>query len=166
MERKLINVKLTDTICNTTIKQRIRMTDVAECVTNAQFTCSEHNIQVNDNKKTFGSKEYHMEMAKGQFEDQNVAGYWHRQGQQRQRMYKDCGRGLLPVVEGCSLEWNRAVTDKQLGFYIWKLIWKKKQLWSTSNQHVHACPDWQWLIWKFSGYWVNVNMPNLEYIIS
>ena len=48
----MLNVKLKDRICNTTIRQRTRVTDLVKYVTNAEWKWAAHIARLNDNSWT------------------------------------------------------------------------------------------------------------------
>ena len=50
MERKMLNVKLKDRIRNTTLRQRTRVTDIAQYVTNTKWKWAGHIARMKDNR--------------------------------------------------------------------------------------------------------------------
>ena len=112
MERRMLNVKLKDRIRNTTIRQRTRVTDVVQYVTNTKWKWAGHIARMKDNRWTISSTDWQTEgvrsigRPKRRWRDDIV-------GQQRsgmdedskgQRKMEDTGGGLFPAVEGHSLE--------------------------------------------------------------
>ena len=61
MERRIINVKLEDRIRNTTIRQRTRVTDIVQNVTNTKWKWAGHIARIKDNRWTIRSKEWQTE---------------------------------------------------------------------------------------------------------
>ena len=61
MERRILNVKRKDRIRNTTIRQRTRVTDVVQYVTNTKWKWAGHIAQMKDNRWTIKSTEGHTE---------------------------------------------------------------------------------------------------------
>ena len=57
IERKMLNVKLTDRIRNTTIRQRIRVTDIVQYVNNTKWKWAGHIARMKDNRWTVRSTE-------------------------------------------------------------------------------------------------------------
>ena len=56
METEMLNVKLKDRIHNTMIRQRTRVTDIVEYVTNEKWKWAGHIAQVKGNGRTTRSK--------------------------------------------------------------------------------------------------------------
>ena len=52
VERRMLNVKLKDRIHNTTIRQRTRVTDIVQYVTNAKWKWAGHITRMKDNRWT------------------------------------------------------------------------------------------------------------------
>ena len=69
----MLNVKVKDKIRNTIIRQRTRMTDVVQYVTNAKWKWAGHIARVEDNRWTISSSEWQIR-AYDQLEDQHVVG--------------------------------------------------------------------------------------------
>ena len=61
MERRMLNVKLKDRIRNTTIRQRTRVTDIVEYVTNTKWKWAGHIARVKDSRWTIRSREWQTE---------------------------------------------------------------------------------------------------------
>ena len=61
MERRMLNVKLTDRIRNTTTRQRTRVTDIVQYVTNTKWKWAGHIARMKDNRWTIGSTEWQTE---------------------------------------------------------------------------------------------------------
>ena len=61
MERRLLNVKLEDRIRNTTIRQRTRVADIVQYVTNTKRKWAGHIAQMKDNRWTIRSTEWQTE---------------------------------------------------------------------------------------------------------
>ena len=57
MERRMLNVKLEDRIRDTTIRQRTRVTDIVQCVTNMKWKWAGHIARMKDNRWTIRSTE-------------------------------------------------------------------------------------------------------------
>ena len=55
MERRMLNVKLKDRIRNTTIRQRTRVTDIVQYVTNTKWKWAGHIARMKDNRWTIRS---------------------------------------------------------------------------------------------------------------
>ena len=58
MERRMLNVKLKDRIRITTIRQRTRVTDIAQFVTNTKWKWAGHIARMKDNRWTIRSTEW------------------------------------------------------------------------------------------------------------
>ena len=58
MERRMLNAKLEDRIRNTTIKQRTRVTDIVQYVTNTKWKWDRHIARMKDNRWTIRSTEW------------------------------------------------------------------------------------------------------------
>ena len=56
MERRMLNVKLKDRIRNTTIRQRTRVTDIVQYVTNTKWKWAGHITRLKDNRWTLGAQ--------------------------------------------------------------------------------------------------------------
>ena len=56
MERRMLNVKLKDRIRNTTIRQRTRVTDIVQYVTNTKWKWAGHIARMKDNRWTIRSR--------------------------------------------------------------------------------------------------------------
>ena len=50
MERRMLNVKLKDRIRNTTIRQRTKVTDIVQYVTNTKWKWAGHIARMKDNR--------------------------------------------------------------------------------------------------------------------
>ena len=61
MERRMLNVKLKYRIRNTTIRQRTRMTDIVQYVTNTKWKWAGHIAGMKDNRWTIRSTEWQTE---------------------------------------------------------------------------------------------------------
>ena len=61
MERRMLNVKLKDRISNTTIRQRTRVTDIVQYVTNTKWKWPGHISQMKDNRWTIRSIKWQTE---------------------------------------------------------------------------------------------------------
>ena len=61
MERRMLNVKLEDRIRNTTIRQRTRVTDIVQYVTNTKWKWAGHIARMKDNRWTISSTEWQKE---------------------------------------------------------------------------------------------------------
>ena len=62
MERRmLLNVKLKDRIRNTNIRQRTRVTDIVQYVTNTKWKWAGHIARMKDNRWTIRSREWQTE---------------------------------------------------------------------------------------------------------
>ena len=57
----MLNVKLKDRIRNTSIRQRTRLTDIVQYVTNTKWKWAEHIARVTDNRWTIRSTEWRIE---------------------------------------------------------------------------------------------------------
>ena len=57
MERRMLNVKLKDRIRNAAIRQRTRVTDIVQYVTNTKWKWAEHIARMKDNRWTIRSTE-------------------------------------------------------------------------------------------------------------
>ena len=60
MERRMLNVKLKDRIRNTTIRQRTRVTDIVQHVTNTKWKWAGHIARMKDNRWTIRSTEWQI----------------------------------------------------------------------------------------------------------
>ena len=60
MERKMLNVKLKDRIRNTTIRQRTRVTDMVQYVTNTKWKWAGHIARMKDNRWTNRNTEWQI----------------------------------------------------------------------------------------------------------
>ena len=60
MERKTLNIKLKDRISSTIIRQRTRMTDVAEFVTTEKIKWAGHIARMKDSRWTIRSTEWQI----------------------------------------------------------------------------------------------------------
>ena len=60
MERKTLPVELKDRIRNTTIRQRTRVTSIAQYVTNAKWKWAGHIAQMKGNRWTITSTEWQI----------------------------------------------------------------------------------------------------------
>ena len=60
MERKMLSVKLKDRIGNTIIRQRTRVTDIVQYVTNTKWKRAGHITQMKDNRWTVRSTEWQI----------------------------------------------------------------------------------------------------------
>ena len=61
VERRMLNVKLKGRICNTTIRQRTRVTDIVQYVTNRKWKWAGHIAQMKDKRWTINSTEWQTE---------------------------------------------------------------------------------------------------------
>ena len=61
MERRMLNVKLKDRIRKTTIRQRTRVTDIVQYVTNTKCKWAGHIARMKGNRWTIGSTEWQTE---------------------------------------------------------------------------------------------------------
>ena len=61
MERRMLNVKLEDRIRNTIIRQRTRVTDIAQYVTNTKWKWAGHIARMKNNRWTIRSTEWQTE---------------------------------------------------------------------------------------------------------
>ena len=61
MERRMLNVKLKDRIRNTAIRQRTRVTDIVQYVTNTKWKWAGHIARMKDNRWTIRSTEWQTE---------------------------------------------------------------------------------------------------------
>ena len=61
MERRMLNVKLKDRIRNTIIRQRTRVTDIVQCVTNTKWKLTGHIARIKDNRWTIRNTEWQSE---------------------------------------------------------------------------------------------------------
>ena len=64
MKRRMLNVKLIDRIRNTTIRQRTKVTDIVQYVTNTKWKGAGHIVRMKDNRWTIRSTEWHTEGAR------------------------------------------------------------------------------------------------------
>ena len=108
MERRMLNVKLKDRIRNTIIRQRTRGSDIVQYVTNMKWKWAGHIARMKDNIWTVRSTEgvRSVERPKSRWRD-DIFGAT-RSGMDEdskgQKKREDSGGGLLPAVEGHSLE--------------------------------------------------------------
>ena len=107
---EMLNVKLKDRIRNTTIRQRTRVTDIVQYVTNAKWKWAGHIALMKDSRWAIRNTEWQTEgvrsvgRPKSRWRDDIVG----QQGAVWTRIAKDregwkTGGGLLPAVEGHSL---------------------------------------------------------------
>ena len=61
IERRMLNVKLKDGIRNTAIRQRTRVTDIVQYVTNTKWKWAGHITRMKDNRWTIRSTEWQTE---------------------------------------------------------------------------------------------------------
>ena len=107
----MLNVKLKYRIRNTTIRQRTRVTDIVLYVTNTKWKWDGHITQMEDNRWTIRSTEWQIEglrsveSPKRRWRDDIVGQRCSVDKESKgQRKLEDSGGGLLPAVEGHSLE--------------------------------------------------------------
>ena len=60
LKRKMLNVKLKDRIRNTIFRQRIRVTDVVQYVTNTKWKSARHIARMKDKRWTIRSIEWQI----------------------------------------------------------------------------------------------------------
>ena len=107
MERRMLNVKLKDRIRNTTIRQRTRVTDIVQYVTNTKWKWAGHIARMKDNRWTIRNTESQAEgvrsvgRPKRRWRDDIVR----QQGAVWTRIAKDRERGKT-LAEGCFLQWK------------------------------------------------------------
>ena len=107
MERRMLNVKLKDRIRNTTIRQRTRVTDIVQYVTNTKWKWAGHIVRMKDNRWTIRSTEWHTEgvrsvgRPKRRWRDDIVG----QQGAVWTRIAKDRERWKT-LAEGYFLQWK------------------------------------------------------------
>ena len=121
LERRMLDVKLKDRIRNTIIRQRTRVTEIVQYVTNTKRKWAGHVARMKDNGWTIRSTEWQIKgvrsvgRPKRRWRDDIVGqqgAVWTRTA--KERKLEDSGEGLLPAEEGHSLEWNRIeMTSKQ-----------------------------------------------------
>ena len=105
----MLNVKLKDRIRNTTIRQRTRVTDIVQYVTNTKWKWAGHIAQMKDNRWTIRSTEWQIKgvrsvgRPKHGWRDDIVG----QQGAVWARKAKDSERWRT-LVEGCFLQWKDA----------------------------------------------------------
>ena len=107
MERRLLNVKVKDKIHNTTTRQRIRVTDIVQYVTNTKWKWAGHIVPMKDNRWTIRSTGWQTEgvrsvgRPKRRWRNDIVGqqgAVWTRIAKGQRKM-EDVGGGLLPAVE-------------------------------------------------------------------
>ena len=110
MERRMLNVKLKDRNRNTTIRQRARVTDIVQYVTNTKWKWAGHITRMKDNRWTIRSTEWQTEgvrsagRPKRQWRDDIVGqlgAVWTRIAKDRER-WKTLGEGYF-------LQWKDTV---------------------------------------------------------
>ena len=106
MERKTLNVKLKDRICNIIIRQRTRVTDIVQYVTNTKWNWAGHIARMKDNRWTIRSTEWQIKGVRSvgrpkRWRDDIVG----QQGAVWTRTVKDRGRWRT-LVEGYFLQWK------------------------------------------------------------
>ena len=107
MERRMLNVKLKDRIRNTIIRQRTRVTDIVQCVTNTKWKWARHIAQMKDNRWTIRSTEWQIKdvrsvgRSKHRCRDDIVG----QQGVVWTRIAKDRERWRT-LAEGYFLQWK------------------------------------------------------------
>ena len=107
MERRTLNVKLKDRNRNTIIRQRTRVTDIVQYVTNTKGKWAGHIARMKDNRWTMRSTEWQIKGVRPKRRRRDdILG---QQGAVWTRIAKDierwkAGGGLLPAVDGHSLE--------------------------------------------------------------
>ena len=69
----MLNVKLKDRIRNTITRQRTRVTDIVQYITNTKWKWAGHITRMKDNRWTIRSTEWQIRGV-GQLEDLNVVG--------------------------------------------------------------------------------------------
>ena len=92
---------------NTIIRQRTRVTDIVQCVTNTKWKWARQIVRMKDDTCTIRST-----VADKELKDQNVVGEMNYgatgsgidKDSKGQRIYGDSGGGLLTAVEEHSLE--------------------------------------------------------------
>ena len=103
----MLNVKLEDRICNTTIRQRTRVTDIVHYITNTKWKWAGHITRMKDNRWTIRSTEWQTEdvrsagRPKHRWRDDIVG----QQGAVWTRTAKDRKRWKT-LVEGYFLQWK------------------------------------------------------------
>ena len=58
MKREMLNIKLKDILCNIVIRQRTRVTDIVQYVTNAKWKWAGHFFRMKGNRWTIRSTEW------------------------------------------------------------------------------------------------------------
>ena len=107
MERRTLNVKLKDRIRNTIIRQRTRVADIVQYVTNTKWKWAGHIARMKDNRWTIRSTEWQTEGVRSArrpnrcWRDDIVG----QQGAVWTRTAKD-RESWRTVAEGCFLQWK------------------------------------------------------------
>ena len=107
MGRRMLNVKLKDRIRNTTIRQRTRVTDIVQYVTNTKWKWAGHIARIKDSRWAIRSTEWQTEGArsvgrpKRRWRDDIVG----QQGAVWTRIAKDRDRWKT-LAEGYFLQWK------------------------------------------------------------
>ena len=113
MERKLLNVKLKDRIRITIIRQRTRVTDIVQYVTNTKLKWAGHIARMKGDRWTMRSTEWQIKgvrssgRAKRRWRHDGATGIGMDKDSKGQRKLEDTGGRLLPAVEGHSLKQNK-----------------------------------------------------------
>ena len=106
--------RMKERIRNTIIRQRTRVTDIVQYVTNTKWKWAGHIARMKDNRWTTRSTEWQIKGVRSagrptrrwRYDTVGQRGaVWTRIA--KDRKMEDSGRGLLPAVEGHSLEQNR-----------------------------------------------------------
>ena len=107
MERRMLNVKLKDRFRNTIIRQRTRVTDIVQYVTNTKWKWAGHIARMKGNRWTIRSTEWQIEgvrsvgRPKRRWRDDIVG----QQGAAWTRIAKIRERWRT-LAEGCFLQWK------------------------------------------------------------
>ena len=113
MEKKMLHVKLKDRIRSTILRQRTRVTDIVQYITNTKLKWAGHIAQMKDNRWTIRSTEWKIKGARSVGRPNNhgrddIVG---QQGGVWTRIAKD-RESWRTLAEGYFLQWKDAAWNR------------------------------------------------------